>query len=74
MEATMPSIARVQKIFSWLVFIAGLFVSTLGLGIIGRLLHTQNLSIFNRLNRLHRDWRFWLCSPGRVFEGAKKSA
>lgn len=31
----MPSIARMQKIFSWLVFIAGLFVSMLGLGLLG---------------------------------------
>lgn len=31
----MPSTARIQKIFSWLVFIAGLSVSILGLGMLG---------------------------------------
>lgn len=31
----MPSISRVQRIFSWLVFIAGLFVSIVGLGELG---------------------------------------
>lgn len=31
----MPSTARIQKIFSWLVFIAGLFVSIFGLGELG---------------------------------------
>ena len=31
----MPFIARMQRIFSWLVFITGLFVCTLGLGLLG---------------------------------------
>jgi hypothetical protein len=35
MEANMPSIVRMQRIFSWLIFIAGLFVSILGLGLLG---------------------------------------